>query len=341
MNPYWGLRVPYVFYFPATLFTALFGGLGPAWVGIGICSVATVVWILPPAGSLAVANPIDLVGLAVFIVADGLIAWIGASHRDLIEQSERQTAELTARERALERAAAEAETANRAKDDFLAVLSHELRTPLTTIVAGVRVLHHIGSPEGRAASIRDAIERQADQLTRLVDDLLDVKRIISGLAVLERQPCDLGEAVAGFIATWNGSGRFKDHTLLVDTETVWVNGDTARLQQIVDNLMSNAVKYTPAGGSIFVSVKHEAEEAILRVDDTGIGIRPDLLPRLFELFVQGDPGSARVRSGLGIGLAVVHRLVELHGGTVQASSDGPGKGSTLTVRLPRVPAPSA
>jgi len=336
MNPYWGLRFPYVFYFPATLFTALFGGLGPAWVGIGICAVLTFVWILPPTGSL-----IDVVGLVAFIVADGIIAWIGASHRDLIQQSERQAAELAAREHALERAAAAAETANRAKDDFLAVLSHELRTPLTTIVAGVRVLHHIGSPEARAASIRDAIERQADQLTRLVDDLLDVKRIVAGPAVLERQPCDLAETVAGFIATWNGSGRFKDHMLLVDVEPVWVNGDAARLQQIVDNLMSNAIKYTPAGGSISVSVKDEAEEAVLRVDDTGIGISPDLLPRLFELFVQGDPGSARVRTGLGIGLAVVLRLVQLHGGAVQASSDGPGKGSTFTVRLPRIPQPPA
>jgi signal transduction histidine kinase len=135
LNPYWGLSFPYVFYFPATMFTALFGGLGPAWVGIGIFTVFTAVWILPPAASLAGWNIIDLMGLAAFIVADGIIAWIGASHRNLIEQSERQTVEL--------------ETANRAKDDFLAVLSHELRTPLTTIVAGVRVLRQIGSPEAR------------------------------------------------------------------------------------------------------------------------------------------------------------------------------------------------
>lgn len=334
MNSFWSWHFPYIFYFPATLFTALFSGLGPAWMGIGICAVVTAVWILPPIGSLALSDPIDLVGLAAFIVTDGIIAWIGASHRDLIEQSERQGAELAVQRQ-------EAEAANRAKDDFLAILSHELRTPLTTIVAGVRVLHQIGSPEARAAQIRDAIERQADQLTKLVDDLLDVKRIVSGPVVLERQPCDLAKAVDDFIAAWNGLGRLKDHLLFVDAEPVWVNGDPARLQQIVDNLMSNAVKYTPAGGSISVSVKHEAEEAILRVHDTGIGISPDLLPRLFELFVQGDPGSARVRTGLGIGLAVVHRLVELHGGTVKASSDGPGTGSVFTVRLPRVPVPSA
>jgi signal transduction histidine kinase len=340
MEPYWGMRFLYAAYFPATLFTALFGGLGPAWVGIGICAVLTTVWILPPTGSFAVSDPIDLLGLVLFLVADGIIAWIGASHRDLIEQSEHQNAALAAREQDLEQTAAEAEAANRAKDDFMAVLGHELRTPLTTIVAGVRVLHLIGSQEARAASIRDAIERQADQLTRLVDDLLDVKRIVSGPVVLEREPLDLAEAVGGFITTWNGSGRFKDHLLFVDAEPVWVNGDAARLQQIVDNLLSNAVKYTPAGGSISVSVEREGDQAVLRVQDTGIGISPDVAARMFELFVQGDPGSERVRSGLGIGLAVVRRLVELHDGTVEASSDGPGNGTTFTVRLPRVAAPS-
>jgi signal transduction histidine kinase len=298
-------------------------------------------WILPPTGSLAVANPLDLVGLAVYIVVGSMIAWIGATHRDLIDKSERQTAALAAREQELEHTVVEAETANRAKDDFLAVLSHELRTPLTTIVAGVRVLRQIGSPEARVGCVRDAIERQADQLARLIEDLLDVKRIVTGPAVLERRPCDLAEAVAGFITMWSGLDRFKDHGLFVDAEPVWVDADAARLQQIVDNLMSNAVKYTPAGGSIHVSVKREGDQAVLRVRDTGIGISPDLLPQIFDLFVQGDPGSARVRTGLGIGLAVVRRLVELHGGTVQASSDGPGRGSTFTVRLPRVSEPSA
>jgi signal transduction histidine kinase len=342
LNPVWGQGfLPYIFFFPATLFTALFGGLGPAWVGIAICTIMTLVWVLPNIGSLTVVKPLDLVGLAVYILVDGIIAWIGAAHRALIEQSERQATDLVAREQDLALAVVEAESANRAKDDFLAVLSHELRTPLTTIVAGVRVLHQIGSPEPRAAHVRDAIERQANHLTRLVDDLLDVKRIVSGPVSLERQPCDLAEAVSGFMATWNGSGRFKDHSLFVDAETVWVNADVSRLQQIADNLIGNAVKYTPAGGAISISVKHEAEEAVLRVHDTGIGISPDLLPRLFELFMQGDPGQERVRTGLGIGLAVVRRLVELHGGTIRAASDGPGHGSTFTVRLPRVPAPSA
>ena len=293
MNPYWGSRFTYVFYFPATLFTALFGGLGPAWVGISICAVVTKVWILPPTGSLAASDPIDLVGLAVFLVVDGIIAWIGASHRDLIERSERQISELAVREHALERAAGEAGAANRAKDDFLAVLGHELRTPLATIIAGLHVLRQLGGPDERARHTREAIERQANHLSRMVDDLVDMKKIMTGVVALERQPCDLADVVAGFLATFNEAGRFKQHTLSVDAEPVWVNGDAMRLQQIMSNLLSNAVKYTPAGGSIHVSVRREGADAVLHVRDTGIGIRPDLAPRMFELFVQGDRGSAK------------------------------------------------
>ena len=229
-------------------------------------------------------------------------------------------AALVAREHDLEHAVAEAETANRAKDDFLAVLRHELRTPLTTIVAGVRVLHQIGSPEESASRTREAIERQADHLVRLVDELLDMKRIVSGAVALELRACNLADAVGDVIATLNDAGRFKAHVLSVDTEPVWVNGDVMRLQQITTNLLGNAVKYTPPGGSIDVSVKREGDQAVLRVQDTGIGMSPDLLPRMFELFVQGDPSPGRVRSGLGIGLAVVRCLAELHGGAVQASS---------------------
>jgi signal transduction histidine kinase len=337
LNPYWGTSFPYILFFPTTLFTALFAGLGPAWVGIVISAVMTLAWILPPTG----VDHIYLVGLTTYVVVDGAIAWIGSAHRALTEQSERQTADLEAREQDLKRAVVEAETANQAKDDFLAVLSHELRTPLTTIVAGVRVLHHIGSPEESASRTRESIERQADHLVRLVDDLLDMKRIVSGAVALELRPCDLGDAVADVIAVLNDAGRFKAHVLSLDTEPVWVNGDVTRLQQITTNLLGNALKYTPPGGSIHVSVKREGDDAVLRVRDSGIGISPDLPPRMFDLFVQGDPGSERVRSGLGIGLAVVRRLVELHGGTVQASSDGPGRGSTFTVRLPRIPTASA
>ena len=342
LNPYWGESFSYVFYFPATLFTALFSGLRPAWVGIGICAVLTEMWILPPTGWLAGSSPIDLIGLAAFIVADALIAWIGASYRDLIERSECQATALAAREVALAQAATEAQTANHAKDDFLAILSHELRNPLATIVAGVRVLRQVGNSEEKARRTRDAIERQAGHLSRLVDDMLDMKRIVSGEFTLERQPCDLADTTYELIVMLREAGTFKDHTVSLDAESAWVDGDAVRLQQIASNLVGNAVKYTPPSGSIRISVMRAGIDAVLRVEDTGIGISNDLLPRMFELFVQGDSrGSARVRSGLGIGLAVVRRLVELHGGTVEVWSDGTGKGSTFTVRLPGIPEPSS
>jgi signal transduction histidine kinase len=334
LNPFWGTNLPYIFFFPMTLLTALFGGLGPALVGIGICAVITVVWVLPPLGVLSVTSPVDFAGLMAYLLIDGLVAWIGAAHRALFEHSERQAAAMTAWEVALARAVADAEAANRAKDNFIAILGHELRNPLATIVAGARVLRQLGSPDEPSSRTRDAIERQADHLSRLVDDLLDMRRIIGGDYTIQRQPSDLAEVVSGAVAALRESATLKEHHVSVHTESACVHGDVVRLQQIVTNLIGNAVKYTPAGGSIRISVVRSGDNAILRVEDTGIGIGPDLLPRMFELFVQGDPAGGRVRSGLGIGLAIVRRLVELHGGTIEVWSDGAGKGSTFTVRLP-------
>ena len=267
--------------------------------------------------------------------ADGAI--IGASKiaRDISEKKriEQERDLLLLRE---QEARAEAEAANRAKDDFLAVLSHELRTPLATIVTGARVLRNITRHDETANRTREAIERQASHLSAMLDDLLDFKRIVSRTIVLDPRPCDLGEVVRECITALKETGRFKDHALAVDLKPVQVNADVVRLNQVLVNLIGNALKYTPPGGSIHVSVKDEGTDAVVRVEDTGIGINADALSRIFDLFVQGDTLTGRVRSGLGVGLAVVRHLVELHGGMVQASSGGRGKGSTFTVRLPRL-----
>jgi len=265
--------------------------------------------------------------------ADGAI--IGASKiaRDISEKKriEQERDLLLLRE---QEARAEAEAANRAKDDFLAVLSHELRTPLSTIVTGARVLRNITRHDETANRTREAIERQASHLSAMLEDLLDFKRIVSRTIVLDPRPCDLGEVVRECITALKETGRFKDHALAVDLKPVQVNADVVRLNQVLVNLIGNALKYTPPGGSIHVSVKDEGTDAVVRVEDTGIGINADALSRIFDLFVQGDTLTGRVRSGLGVGLAVVRHLVELHGGMVQASSGGRGKGSTFTVRLP-------
>jgi PAS domain S-box-containing protein len=267
--------------------------------------------------------------------ADGAI--IGASKiaRDISEKKriEQERDLLLLRE---QEARAEAEAANRAKDDFLAVLSHELRTPLATIVTGARVLRNITRHDETANRTREAIERQASHLSAMLDDLLDFKRIVSRTIVLDPRPCDLGEVVRECITALKETGRFKDHALAVDLKPVQVNADVVRLNQVLVNLIGNALKYTPPGGSIHVSVKDEGTDAVIRVEDTGIGVDADALSRIFDLFVQGDTLTGRVRSGLGVGLAVVRHLVELHGGMVQASSGGRGKGSTFTVRLPRL-----
>ena len=238
-----------------------------------------------------------------------------------------QNARLFGRQEA---ARAEAEAANRAKDEFLAMLGHELRNPLGAISNAAHLLVMTESRGDDTTRARDIIARQVQHLTRLVDDLLDVSRVVAGKVVLRLQPVELAET-ARRIAALHGGGR---HVIAVDSTPVWVSADPTRLEQILTNLMANAVKYTQPGGEIAVTVGREREGAVVRVRDSGSGIRPELLPRVFDLFVQGDRSLERTGGGLGIGLTLVRHLVQLHGGTVEAGSEGPGRGSTFTVRLP-------
>lgn len=222
----------------------------------------------------------------------------------------------------------------RRKNEFLAMLSHELRNPLGVINTALAVLERLTCPDDSTAEVREVIKRQARHLARMVDDLLDVGRVISGKVLLTRRPLDFGEAVARSVGTLNATGRLATRETSVKVEPVWVLADETRIEQIVANLVGNAVKYTPTGGRISVSVAREGGTAVLRVQDSGNGIRPDLLPRIFELFVQDHLGPDRSQGGLGVGLTLVKHLVELHGGTVAAASPGPGLGSLFTVELP-------
>jgi PAS domain S-box-containing protein len=226
----------------------------------------------------------------------------------------------------------EARQANRAKDEFLAMLGHELRNPLGAITSAVHLLGR-GAPDRlEPTSIaRDVIDRQARHLARLVDDLLDVGRVITGKILLNRQPLDLAEAVTRSLRGLRATGRLDQHDVAVETAPVWIDADTVRVEQIVDNLVGNALKYTPPGGRIRVGVRQERGDAVLDVQDTGVGIPADLLPRIFDLFAQGAQRLDRARGGLGIGLTLVKRLVELHGASVQAVSEGTEKGSRFTV----------
>ena len=248
-----------------------------------------------------------------------------------------QNARSFARE---EDARAAAEAANREKDAFLAMLSHELRNPLGAIGNSAQILE-LGPGEADAAAARAVISRQVEHLSRLVDDLLDVSRALSGTVALERRPLDLAELAGRVAATLAGVGGTGRPALTFEAEPIWIDGDPMRIEQLVANLIGNALKYTPEEGTVKVRVAREGEHAVLAVADTGMGIPPELLPRVFDLFVQGDHTLDRRGAGLGIGLTLVRRIAEMHGGSVEARSDGPGRGSCFTARFPAVPAPPA
>ena len=227
----------------------------------------------------------------------------------------------------------EAQRANRAKDEFLAMLGHELRNPLGAIATANRLLDDVGTQNPMAIRARGVINRQVKHLTRLVDDLLDIGRVMTGKILLNLQAIDLSDLVGAHLEALKAAGKLDAHPVTAHLEPAWAYADAVRVEQIITNLLSNAIKYTPQGGSVRVTVKQADEAAIIRVDDDGVGIRPDLIPHLFDLFVQGERSLDRSQGGLGIGLTLVRRLAELHGGTVSAVSEGLGKGSCFTVTL--------
>jgi PAS domain S-box-containing protein len=236
-------------------------------------------------------------------------------------------------ERALEEARLTAEAASRAKDEFLAMLGHELRNPLAPIQTALDLMELQGSDA--FAKERRMIRRQVEHLVRLVDDLLDVSRITRGKIELKRLPVPLAEVVAQAIEQVSPLLEKRGHRLASTiAPELRTDGDPQRLIQVVANLLANAARYTDPGGTIEVDARAHQGQIALRVRDDGIGITPDLLPRIFDLFVQGERAVERGVGGLGLGLAIARSLVELHGGSLSAASDGPGRGSTFTVRLP-------
>ena len=230
--------------------------------------------------------------------------------------------------------------ADRAKDQFLAMLGHELRNPLAALSSAATVLRAERSVPDQARAASAAIARQVRHMTRLLDDLLDVSRVTSNKIRLTREPRDLGALATRALRSLRLAGRLDRHRVEIDVEPAWIDGDEARIEQIVANLVENAVKYSPDGRRIRVQVRAAQDHCSLEVEDDGIGIPADLLPRVFELFVQGERGLDRSAGGLGIGLTLVHQLTKLHGGTVTAHSDGAGHGARFTVALPRIDAPA-
>jgi signal transduction histidine kinase len=258
-----------------------------------------------------------------------------AAEREIAERHrvEEERAELLVRERA---ARADAEAANRAKDVFLAMVSHELRAPLGAILTWTAVLRKTRPTDEAFARGLDTIDQNTRLQSQLIEDLLDVSRIVTGKLRLDFRPVDLASVVEMAIDTIRPAAEAQGIRLKsgLDPLAGSVQGDRDRLQQVAGNLLSNALKHSP-GGEVEVRLEESGTWATLTVRDTGAGIPPHLLPDVFEPFVQGaDPACAGAR-GLGLGLAIVHHLVERHGGTVHAASPGQGLGSTFTVRLPK------
>ena len=252
--------------------------------------------------------------------------------------SERKRMELE-RDRLLASAQAaqkEAEHASRLKDEFLATASHELRTPLTAVVGWSRMLRTGKLDAENSARALEAIERNATLQTKLIDDLLDVSRIITGKLILDRRAIEMAHVLSDAVNTVRPAADAKNIAIVTsfDAEAGPVLGDANRLQQVVWNLLSNAVKFTPKNGRIEVGLQRVNSEAEISVRDWGEGISSEFLPYVFDRFRQGDGKTTRLHSGLGLGLAIVRQLVELHGGTVNAHSDGPGRGATFKLRLP-------
>ena len=228
-------------------------------------------------------------------------------------------------------------TANRRKDEFLAMLGHELRNPLASIHNGIHLLSHPTEDTPAPQKIKAMIERQVRRMTQLLDDLLDVSRITNGRLHLQLERIDLRDVVSNAIETLESDIKQRNHrlTTALPDAPVWLQADPGRLEQVFVNLLANASKYTDAGGELAVWMHLRDGQAVVRVRDSGIGIAPEALPHLFELFRQADEAAPRSQSGLGIGLALVRNLVEAHGGSVTGASAGVGQGSEFAVRLPR------
>jgi two-component system, chemotaxis family, CheB/CheR fusion protein len=252
-----------------------------------------------------------------------LLAIDDVTERHMLEASEKQ-------------ARVESEQANRAKDLFLATLSHELRTPLSTILMSAQVLEKAAAKDSGIRRASAAIQRAVANQARLIDDLLDISRIVSGKLMLDLEAVDLPAVLRTAVDVARGPAEAKgiEIELAVPESLPPIHGDPTRLQQVIANLLHNAVKFTPGGGTVTVGLEAKGGSARLTVSDTGPGLPADILPHIFDRFVQAESSMTRGHGGLGLGLAIVRHIVNVHGGEVHAESDGPNKGSTFTVTLP-------
>lgn len=318
---------------PNTLLILLFAVVISSWVGgwrpgllaTSLTALAAKWFMLPPLHSLALQNHEAALQFVEYLTVSLLIVALNAARRKALA--------ITAAARD------KAEVAWRARDEFLALVSHELRTPLTAIFGWAKLLSNGRVKPERQSKAFDVIEQNAHALSKLIDDLLDASQIISGKPRLENEPLNLLTLVRAAVESVRPSSAPKriELTLVADDAGIEVAGDARRLRQVVLNLLTNAIKFTPERGSVEIKLERTKSNARISVSDTGRGIAPEFLPRIFERFSQDERARKPGQNGLGLGLAISRRLVELHGGTIEAHSCGEGAGATFVVTLPLPP----
>jgi signal transduction histidine kinase len=313
----------------AVVVSAWYGGFGPGLLATALGAAGTAYFYVTPTRSLRVEDAATALQLGLFV----LIALLISALTGALRRAHGEKVVLVAQERA---ARADADAANRAKDVFLATVSHELRTPLQAMSARLAMLRRRGADLDDVGSAIEAIERSVATQSRLIDDLLDISRIVAGEVRLDLAPVELAPVVESAIATARAAAPANDVVLRVvlDPAAGAVVGDRERLEQIVCNLVSNALKFTPSRGRVDVRLRRVGDTARITVADTGCGIPGTMLPYVFDEFRQGRRAAGATGEGLGLGLAIVRRLVDLHGGRVSARSEGVGRGATFVVDLP-------
>jgi len=336
LNSALGHVAPLLMFTLSVMVSAWYGGLGPGLLATALSLLlGNYFFIVQSAAELIEEGLFLGIGISISILSQARLS-LSAKRQQLLasEQEARKTAEDA--RRAAEDARKVAEDANRIKDEFLTTVSHELRTPLTAINGWALMLRAGRLDVAQTARALETIVRSAKSQNQLIGDLLDVSRVIAGKMRLDLAPLNLRSVIESAVETVRPAAEAKGIYLsaLLDPEVETVSGDAERLQQVVWNLLSNAVKFTPNGGRVEVRLERADSHVEIAVADNGQGIKPEFLPYVFDHFRQEEGGASRRQGGLGLGLAIVRHIVELHGGTARAASEGLGKGATFTVALP-------
>lgn len=323
-----GGLIPVVLFTVPVTISAIYGGFGPAIFATILSAAVANYFFIHPLYSFRIEDASSAVAVIVFLGVGTVISFLGKRLKELQAETEKQSFALAEE--------------NKLKDEFLAMLAHELRNPLAGISTAAELLKLGRSDEHRITLAGSVISRQVGHMVKLIDDLLDVSRLSRGLVIVEKRPVDMNDVVQGAIDQTKSLLNNCTHQLILHAspEPAYVYGEYTRLVQVVANLLSNAARYTPASGQIALKVDLKADEVEVSVQDNGLGIAPELLTRIFEPFVQVNHRTDRSKGGLGLGLAVVQKITQLHGGSVTVDSKGLGKGSVFTTRFPRLKNPS-